>query len=108
MPADYISLESFDVMDANGPERHETPDGLMSNHQPGLEVASSGYSTGKADGGAWTGVAPVPAWQQPQEKTICGLRRTTFILSVLLAVAIVAAAVGTGVGAGFAVNNARR
>jgi hypothetical protein len=89
------------TMDATGPEHHDTQDGM---YQPGLELASP-RQPDKGEG-SWTGVAPVPAWQSG-EKTVCGLRKTTFVLSILLAVAVVLAAVGTGVGAGLAVNNAR-
>ena len=59
-------------------------------------------------------VAPqqTPAYYQypPQqgERTIFGLRRTTFFLSVALAVVIIAAAVGGGVGGTLAVQNARK
>jgi len=63
-------------------------------------------------------VAPqqTPAWNHhygqpvyaPQERTILGLRRTTFILTAALIVVIIAAAVGGGVGGSLAVQNARR
>ena len=42
------------------------------------------------------------------EKTICGLRRTTFGLVVVIVVLIVAGAVGGGVGGSIAVCNARK
>ncbi|KAI1075655.1 hypothetical protein F5B20DRAFT_558911 [Whalleya microplaca] len=51
---------------------------------------------------------PQPLIPQPQERTICGLRRTTFILLVALIVVIIAAAVGGGVGGSLAVQNARK
>ncbi|KAK1487095.1 hypothetical protein CTAM01_11866 [Colletotrichum tamarilloi] len=42
-----------------------------------------------------------------KERTICGLRPATFVLSVLLATVIVIAAVGGGVGGSLAVQKAR-
>lgn len=39
--------------------------------------------------------------------TICGVKRTTFWLAVILAIVVVAAAVGGGVGGSIAVSNAR-
>ncbi|KAG7045093.1 hypothetical protein JMJ77_0009181 [Colletotrichum scovillei] len=42
-----------------------------------------------------------------KERTICGLRPATFVLSVLLATVIVIAAVGGGVGGSLAVQKAK-
>jgi len=42
------------------------------------------------------------------ERTIFGVRRTTFFLSLALAIVIIAAAVGGGVGGSMAVENARK
>jgi hypothetical protein len=39
--------------------------------------------------------------------TICGVRRSTFWLAVILAIVVIAAAVGGGVGGSIAVQNAR-
>ncbi len=41
-------------------------------------------------------------------RTICGLRATTFFLTVALILVIIVAAVGGGVGGTVAVNNAKR
>jgi len=43
----------------------------------------------------------------PKQRKICGLRTTTFYLSLVLAIVIVAAAVGGGVGGSIAVKNAK-
>ncbi|KAI0448804.1 hypothetical protein F5B21DRAFT_496364 [Xylaria acuta] len=49
-----------------------------------------------------------PIFSTPtQERTIYGVRRATFFLSVALAVVIIAAAVGGGVGGSLAVQNAK-
>ncbi|KAI1365627.1 hypothetical protein F5Y08DRAFT_303675 [Xylaria arbuscula] len=68
------------------------------NPSPGLELAPH----------------PTKPWSQapyytpaPTEHTICGVRRTTFLLSVALAVTIIAAAVGGGVGGSIAVQQAK-
>lgn len=52
---------------------------------------------------------PVQGGHEPSPpRTILGLRRTTFFLSVALIVVILAAAVGGGVGGSIAVQNARK
>lgn len=43
-----------------------------------------------------------------KERTICGLRTTTFFLTVALILVILAAGIGGGVGGTMAVNNAKR
>jgi hypothetical protein len=91
-----------------------TSEGLILHRQlqPGLELASPPRDDYKSEAG-WSSSAHVPAHQPAdgkpeEEKTICGLRRATFVLSVLLATVIVVAAVGAGVGASVAVRNAKR
>ncbi|KAI1421031.1 hypothetical protein F5Y12DRAFT_770258 [Xylaria sp. FL1777] len=66
--------------------------------QPGLEVAPEPTKT-------W---ARGPPFFTPiREKTICGVRRATFLLSIALVAVVIAAAVGGGVGGSLAVQNAK-
>jgi hypothetical protein len=44
---------------------------------------------------------------KPKEKTICGVRRKTFIVLVVLGLVIVASAIAGGVGGAFAVERAK-
>jgi hypothetical protein len=44
----------------------------------------------------------------PQQREICGLRRTTFFLILTLTIVVLAAGIGGGVGATTAVNNAKK
>ncbi|KAL7911599.1 hypothetical protein GGI35DRAFT_294339 [Trichoderma velutinum] len=64
--------------------------------QEGPYVVSAGAAIQEGQGG-----------QGGQGGRICGLRRTTFWLSIVLVVVIIAAAVGGGVGGSIAVQNAR-
>ncbi|KAF2967515.1 hypothetical protein GQX73_g6046 [Xylaria multiplex] len=66
--------------------------------QPGLEVRP-GPTKIWAQGPATFYPAP--------ERTICGVRRATFFLSIALVVVIIVAAVGGGVGGSLAVQNAK-
>lgn len=50
---------------------------------------------------------PVLGSETGNERRICGLRRSTFFLSVVLVLVIVAAAIGGGVGGSIAVERAR-
>ena len=50
---------------------------------------------------------PQPQFVGQEERTILGMRRTTFLLSVALLIVIIAAAVGGGVGGSLAVQNAK-
>ncbi|GAP86266.1 hypothetical protein SAMD00023353_1801490 [Rosellinia necatrix] len=86
----------------NSPQSHpdshkEAISGYYGVH-PGLEVAPQPI---KAFDEAPLAPVPVP------ERTICGMRRTSFFLSVALLVVILAAAVGGGVGGSLAVQNAK-
>ncbi|KAI0970172.1 hypothetical protein F4678DRAFT_149100 [Xylaria arbuscula] len=66
--------------------------------QPGLEVTSEPTKT-------W---APGPAPPTyTRERTIFGIRRATFFLSITLVVVVIVAAVGGGVGGSLAVQNAK-
>ncbi|CZR61210.1 uncharacterized protein PAC_11106 [Phialocephala subalpina] len=68
-----------------------------SNHNQGLPAPSYDGSYGYQD----QGQAPV------KEKSICGLRTTTFFLVLALILVILAAGIGGGVGGTMAVNNAK-
>ncbi|KAI0444083.1 hypothetical protein F4803DRAFT_278786 [Xylaria telfairii] len=72
-------------------------------YTPGLEVSAADPTE-----------PPKPLLEQApifptlaRERTICGIKRTTFFLFVALAVVIIAAAVGGGVGGSLAVQNAK-
>ncbi|TGJ82604.1 hypothetical protein E0Z10_g6165 [Xylaria hypoxylon] len=71
---------------------------MVNESQPGLEVAPQPM---KAWGQGPSFSSPAP------ERTICGVRRATFFLSIALVVVIIAAAVGAGVGGSLAVQNAK-
>ncbi|KAI1815818.1 hypothetical protein GGS20DRAFT_584112 [Poronia punctata] len=77
-------------------------DGLHPYHatQATGYYGAQGYPTSGYPG---SGPGPGPV----QERTILGLRRPTFFLSVALAIVIIAAAVGGGVGGSMAVENAK-
>jgi hypothetical protein len=64
-------------------------------------VASSSSST------EYEKSSPVLGSEKGKERRICGLRQSTFFLSVVLVLVIVAAAVGGGVGGSIAVERAR-
>jgi hypothetical protein len=67
----------------------------------GLEVAPNLPPPVKPD-------ANYPQHWPAQERTILGLRRPTFFLSLALAFVIIAAAIGGGVGGSMAVENAKK
>jgi hypothetical protein len=69
-------------------------------HAGGLEVVPEQPKP------TWT-VGQSPAYRVP-ERTIFGVRRATFFLSLALVFVIIAAAVGGGVGGSLAVQNAKR
>ncbi|CAI4212369.1 unnamed protein product [Parascedosporium putredinis] len=99
-------------MTAGPPAQHGHADGdkiPMANAVPesGLEVVpeSSPYFQKSASLSPYGG-APNSAGQGKEERKFCGLRRTTFILFVLLVLVTVIAAIGGGVGGSLAVKNA--
>jgi len=67
----------------------------------GIEVVPPTWKPQHAQG------YPQPVQGPPQERTILGLRRTTFLLSAALFIVIIAAAVGGGVGGSMAVQSAK-
>ncbi|RWA06138.1 hypothetical protein EKO27_g8966 [Xylaria grammica] len=75
---------------------------VVNESQPGLELA---HGPTKKPTEAWA-QAPAIAPFTP-ERTIWGVRRATFFLSIALVVVIIAAAVGGGVGGSLAVQNAK-
>lgn len=83
--------------------------------QPGLEVNKAEYpssyapqpSNGHVDQ-AGLEYVPCPTTSQSKDRTICGLRGTTFCLVLALIFVIIAAAVGGGVGGSLAVNSAKK
>ncbi|KAI0521430.1 hypothetical protein F5B22DRAFT_596797 [Xylaria bambusicola] len=80
------------------PSQFDSYKEIVDHTQPGLELRTEPTKP-------W---APAPYYSPPvQEPTVCGVRRTTFLLSVALAVVIIVAAVGGGVGGSIAVNNAK-
>lgn len=100
------------MMTAGPPAQHGHADGdkiPMANAVPesGLEVVpeSSPYFQKSASLSPYGG-APNSAGQGKEERKFCGLRRTTFILFVLLVLVTVIAAIGGGVGGSLAVKNA--
>ncbi|KAI1294290.1 hypothetical protein F5Y03DRAFT_319404 [Xylaria venustula] len=66
--------------------------------QPGLEVTSEPTK-------AWAPGPALPTYTR--ERTIFGIRRTTFFLSITVIVVVIVAAVGGGVGGSLAVQNAK-
>lgn len=85
-----------------------SPHNMAAPQSDGLQVVDNGDNLPQVVDGftmkpAEGGYNPATA---VEEKKICGLRRTTFIMAVIMILVIIAAAVGGGVGGSKAVSGA--
>lgn len=88
------------MMDSSGPETYVP-------HIPHKQVVPEQLRQNESAYYAPTTPETYSSMPVEKERTICGLRPVTFVLSVLLAAVVVIAAVGGGVGGSLAVQKAR-
>jgi hypothetical protein len=105
------STRLFDRSDLAHSEVMSFPE--VVSHQEGLEIDNSKtrpFDKYVVNHGAIDEQADPPDghYYYPQQREICGLRRTTFLLILALTIVVLAAGIGGGVGATTAVNNTKR
>lgn len=109
-PGSYAETPVPDGIEAVPRYNHSYPEAVPSTspvaNQEYAPVAKQEYAYTPQNAYSPQNVPLAVAAPIVQEKKICGVRKTTFILSLLLALAVIGAAVGGGAGGTIAVNNA--